>query len=53
MSNAHFFQPKTKFVIVAICKILEHNKMENQKYHIRKTRKINNSNTYIHDLLLS
>ena len=53
MSNAHFFQPETKFVLVTICKILEHNKIKNQKYHNRKTRKINNSNTYIHDPLLS
>ena len=53
MSNAHFFQPETKFVLVAICKILEHNEIKNQKYHNRKTRKINNSSKYIHDLLLS
>ena len=53
MSNAHFVQPEMKFVLVAICKILDQNKIKNQKYHNRKTRKINNSNTYIHDLLLS
>ena len=53
MSNAQYFQPETIFVLVAICKILDQNKIKNQKYHNRKTRKINNSNTYIHDLLLS
>jgi hypothetical protein len=53
MSNAQYFQPETIFVLVAICKILDQNKIKNQKYHNRKTRKINNSSTYIHDLFLS
>jgi hypothetical protein len=36
MSNAHFVQPEMKFVLVAICKILEQNKIKKQNTTIVK-----------------